>query len=116
MTSFDPPGTEYATAGAEVRGLEGWLSLAKFLGTTVGHVLDMRDSNQLAAAIKTENRKRKLTEEQRAAGYVKCRTCGGAIMRGQMCQCGDTSPGGTLDGAEAMSRLRQRFLDPTLQA
>ena len=103
MTSFDPPGTEYATAVTEIRGLEGWMSLARFLGTTVGHVLDMRDSNQLAAAIKTENRKRKLTEEQRAAGYVKCGHCGGAVHRGTLCQCGEYAAGGTLTGAEAES-------------
>ena len=99
----DPAGTEYATAGTEIRGLEGWMSLARWLNTTVGHVLDMRDSNQLAAAIKTENRRRKLTEEQRAAGYVKCGHCGGAIRPGTLCQCGEYASGSTLSGAEAES-------------
>ena len=104
----DPDGTEYA-GGPELRGLEGLMSLARFLGTTVGHVLDLRDKNQLGPAIQKRNAER--AAEQRAAGYVSCGVCGGQVQRGAMCGCGERAPGRapTLDGRAARWQLLERM-------
>ena|SRR5258708_3168399 len=108
----DADGTEYAAGRVETRGLEGFMSLARFLGVTVGTVLDLRDRNQLAGAIQKRNAE-KADAEKRAAGYVTCRRCSGQVQQGLTCGCGEREPGRrTLTGIEAAAITRRRYLVP----
>lgn len=114
MNGLDAPGTEYRPGFSTIGmpPVEAALSLANWLDCSVAAAGSLLMRGDAGPAIEARQRQRREVE-QRAAGYIACPACSGAVRPGSCCGCGEVAPGSTLDGIDASRIMRRRYVVPS---